>query len=349
MSSEKLLRAYIRELLAENDGHAGGDGGAGAVMAMGAGMSPYGMHYGDNDDMYKIFVKPFTDIIHTAAGKTKELSRSAQTLTKVAFEAIATSLIPVLSSEYGEIFKKEKIEMDKIRKQYGEIYKANWDAFKDNDVLAAAFMYSPTGFLTLQFARKAPGAAAKMISILSGGQLDGFLKKIANKFPNFNTPGGPTGLGRHADGPGALESVIREDEGKQKPDAAALLSSKKVKDALQNSKVVRQMEQQGRAIIRSTLEQVFKQAQGVLTAKTLQDIQQKTGAKLKGLDKLAQVPEQERAKLEQTILDGAKKSMKSFYVKNLQAQVKQALDGGISQDSPYVQDYQNVIRKIEAL
>ena len=67
------------------------------------------------------------------------------------------------------------------------------------------------------------------------------------------------------------------------------------------------------------------------------------------MDKLAQVPEHERQKLEQAILDGAKKSMKSFYIKNLQAQVKQALDGGISQDSEYVRDYQNVIRKIESL
>jgi len=127
------------------------------------------------------------------------------------------------------------------------------------------------------------------------------------------------------------------------------LSSDKVKHALQNSQVVRQMEQSGKAIVRNTLEQVFKQAQGIMTAKTLQDVQHKTGAQLKGMDKLAQVPEQERVKLEQAILDGAKKSMKSFYVKNLQAQVKQALDGGISPDSPYVQDYQNVIRKIEAL
>src|SRR3990167_1642756 len=119
MSSEKLLREYIRELLAENDGHAGGDGGAGAVMAMGAGMSPYGMHFGDGNDLYKIFIKPFTDVVQTTVGKTKELSQAAQTLTKVAFEAVATSLIPVLSSQYGEIFKKEKIAMDKIRKQYG--------------------------------------------------------------------------------------------------------------------------------------------------------------------------------------------------------------------------------------
>lgn len=346
MSSEKLLREYVRELLAE-DGH-GGDGGAGDIMMAGAMMSPYGMHFGDSNDLYKIFVKPFADVVQTTVGKTKELSQAAQTLTKVAFEAVATSLIPVLSSEYGEIFKKEKIEMDKIRKEYGEVYKSNWDAFKDNDVLAAAFMYSPVAMLTLQFARKAPGAAAKLISALSGGELDGFLRKIAHKFPNFNTPGGPTGLGRKDNGPGALESVIREDEGK-KPDAAELLSSKKVKDALQNSQVVRQMEQRGKAIVRNTLEQVFKQAQGVMTAKTLQDVQHKTGAQLKGMDKLAQVPEQERQKLEQAILDGAKKSMKSFYVKNLQAQVKQALDGGIAQDSAYVQDYQNVIRKIQAL
>lgn len=346
MSTEKLLREYVREVLAEDFG---GDGGAGEIMAAGMDMGPYGVHFGSSEDLYKIFVKPFVDVVQTTAGKTKEISLKAQTLAKVAFEAVATSLIPILSDSYSEIFEQEKEEMDKIRAQYSEVYKSNWDAFKDNDVLAAAFMYSPTGLLTIEFARKSPAIAARLISSLSGGTLDKFLKKISDKFPDWNSPAGPTGLGRRDDGPGTLESVMREDKNQQSVDIGKILASKKVIAALQNSPVVRKMEKQGQAIVRNTLEQVFKQAKGVLTAKSLQDVQSKTGAHLKGLDKLAQVPEQERQKLEQSILDGAKKSLKSFYVKNLQAQVKQAVDGGISRTSSYVQDYENVIRKIQAL
>lgn len=361
MSTEKLLREYVRELLAE-EGH-GGDGGAADIMAAGMGMSPYGMHFGSSEDLYKIFVQPFTDVVQTAAGKTKELSQRAQTVVKVAFESVMTTLVPILSDSYSEIFQKEKAELDKIRNEYADIYKSNWDAFKDNDVLAAAFMYAPTALLTIQFARKSPGVAAKLISTLSGGSLDGFLKKVADKFPGWNSPAGPTGLERKfagwnspsADssggpmyGPGFTESRLRE-AGEKKPDIGKILANKKVIAALQNSPIVKKMEQQGQAIVRHTLEQVFKQAQAVMSAKTLQDIQHKTGAKLKGLDKLAQLPQQERQKLEQTMLVTAKKSMKEFYVRNLTAQVKQAIEGGISQNSTYVNDYQNVIRKIQAL
>lgn len=346
MKSDKLLREYIREVIVET----GGDGGAADIMMSDAAVGPYGMHFGSSEDLYKIFVKPFADVVQTTVGKTKELSQQAQTVVKVAFESVMTTLIPVLSDSYSEIFAKEKNELDKIRNEYSEVYKANWDAFKDNDVLAAAFMYAPTALLTIQFARKSPGVAAKMISALSGGTLDGFLKKVADKFPNWNSPGGPTGLGRRDDGPGVpMEGILREDGDKKQPDVAEILTNKKVIAALQNSPVVKRMEQQGQAMVRHTLEQVFKQAQAVMTAKTLQDVQHKTGAKLKGLDKLAQVPPQERQKLEQTMLASAKKSMKEFYVKNLQAQVKQAIDGGISQNSTYVNDYQNVIRKIQAL
>ena len=351
MSTERLLREYVKEVLKEDDITAG------SIMAMGADMKPYGVHYGYSDDLYKIFVKPFVDVVDTAAGKTKELSLKAQTAAKVAFETIVTSLIPVVEDSYKEIFASEKEAIDKVRQEYDAVYKSNWDAFKDNDVLCAAFMYSPTMLLTLAFAKKSPKAASRMISTLSGGTLDPWLNKLATKFGWKDSGPVQTGLGRSDDGPGMMygeshaihEKGTKKSKHDKKPDVAELLSSDKVKKQLEKSNVVQSMEKQGRAIVRKTLQQVYQQASAALKANSLQDVEHKAGLKLKGLDKLAQLPPQERQKTEQLILQGAMKSLKGFYVKNLQAQVKQALAAGIPESSEYVQDYNNVIKKIQAL
>lgn len=338
-----LLREAIQEVLKEDD-----YGGFGDI----SGGAPYGMHYASKDQMYNIFVKPFADVAGVAAGKTKELSTKGQTVLKVAFETLATTLIPVLKDSYGEIFADEKEKIDRIRSEYGEVYNATWDAFKEMDVLVAAFMYRPDLFLTVQFARKAPQAAAKLLSVLSGGTLDRVLGGILKG-------GGGGKKTDHREGPGMpFESVLREkgDEkpAEKKPDnklskLEQLMAHKKVKQTLANSPKVQQMTKVGQDLVQDTLKQVFEQAQGVLGAKSLQDLQAKLGKKLPGMDKLGEVPQQERQKAEQTLLIGVKKSMKEFYTKQLEGQVKAAVEAGVPKDHPYVRDYTSVIAKIKGL
>lgn len=370
MSSERLLREYVREVLRED-----GDGGytAGDIMMSDISMNPYGIHYGSGKDLYHVFVEPFTDIFKTAAGKSKEITRRALTVGKVAFETIATTIIPILRDDYKEIFDKEREALDKIKSEYAEVYNANWDAFRDPDFVLAAFWYSPALVLTTKFVRKAPDAALDLVSVLSGGTLDDWVKKVKHtlhigddKHKEFEKRhGGSKSEFNGGDyyGGGELgssgvdmgyygESVIREtDEASNDPHQKVMkiLTSDKLKQKLSQSPVVRKMEQEGQKIVRHTLEGIFKQAQGVLNARSLQDLQNKTGAKLKGIEELSKVPQQERAQIEQKILQGTKGAMKEFYTKNLEGQVKQALDSGIPQDHPYVQDYQHVISKIKGL
>lgn len=368
-TSEKLLKEYIREILKEDDGgHAGFT--AGDIMSAGMSMSPYGMHYGSSEDLYKIFIKPFTDVFHTAAGKTKELSVKAQTLAKVTFETIASSFIPRFENKYKKIFEHEQKQIEQIKQQYHDIYAANWDAFRDNDALCAAFMYSPAALLTAAFARKSPQAAGHLISVLSGGTLDPWLERLSDKMGGFewwgkNEPP-KTGLqvpnkafkhgdNWHSTGPISYgESRIYEKAGKKKNakskvDLPALLSSEKVKQKLQQSNVVQELEKQGKAIVRNTLSQVLKQAQGALTAKTLHDVQTKTGIQLPGIDNLNQLPPEEKQLTERAILQAARKGIKQLFVTNLEGQVKAAIAAGIDENSEYVQDYRSIISKINSL
>lgn len=334
-----LLRECIQEVLKE-------DGDYGGVDMMGD--MPYGMHFANQDQMYKIFIKPFADVVGVAAGKTKELSQKGKTLLNVAFESLATTLVPILKDSYGEIFAHEKEEIDKIRSEYSDVYNATWEAFKEMDVLVAAFMYRPDLFLTSQFARKAPKAAAKLLSLLSGGSLDKVLGGILKG-------GGEGKKTDHSEGPGMpFESVLREKGDEKKPDnriemLAKLMGNKKVHGVLINSPKVQQMSKVGEDLTHGTLKSVFDQVQGVLAAKSLQDLQTKLGKKLPGMDKLQQVPQQERQKAEQDLLRGVKGGMKEFYVKALESQVKAAVDAGVPKDHPYVGAYTSVISKIKAL
>lgn len=341
LRTKVLLQEYVKTLLNEDEG--GGDyGGLDPV-----GDNPYGVHYASQDQLYKIFVKPFTDVVGVAAGKTKELSQKAQTVLKVAFETVATSLVPVLKDSYGEIFANEKEEIDKIRSQYSDVYNATWEAFQESDVLIAAFMYRPDLFMTGAFAHKAPKAAAKLLSVLSGGSLDKLLHGILSS-------GGGGKKTDHSEGPGVpMEGVVYEDDEK-KPNGkvdklAQVIDNKKVKEVIAANPMVQKMTQAGEAMTRNTLKKVYGQVQAVMGAKSLQELQNKLGKKLPGMDKLQQVPQQERQVAEQDLLKGVKSGMKEFYIKQLEGQVKAAVDAGVPQDHPYVHDYQSVIAKIKAL
>ncbi len=390
--TERLLREYVREVLREDD--------TGAVWAdlhsHDMGMHPYGAQFGSGNDLFKIFVKPFVDVFDTTMGKTKELSVKAQTLARVAFETIATTLVPIFSDSYKEIFANEKKHIDKIRQEYKEVYQSNWDAFRDNDAFWTAFCYAPWAIITIKLIKHSPKTAGRMLSTLTGGKADKVLSRLLGDWQYNDGPprtgldvggrsvGGGRGMGGSMggwrDGHGkvhggwgetsgmgfggmSFEGVVREDSegGKRKAKAgkeddaarldkvAKLLTSDQFMGQVRQSEVVQGMEQEAKAAVRGALSQVYKEAKAVMGAKSLQDLQARSGKQLKGLDKLQQVPQAERQKVEAQLLATLRQAMKNFYVKSLEQQVEAALKGGVPEDSPYVRDYRSVIAKVKAL
>lgn len=375
MPSERLLREYVREVLREDDTAAvWGDLHSHDMM-----MHPYGAHFGSGSDLFKIFVKPFVDVFDTAMGKTKELSVKAQTLARVAFETIATTLVPIFSDSYKEIFANEKKHIDKIRQEYKEVYQSNWDAFRDNDAFWTAFCYAPWAVITVKLIKHSPKTAGRMLSTLTGGKTDKILSRLLGDWRGAGMSpktglgwrdghghmhggyGETMGMGGGGMGGMGFEGVVREDsagrghkkaratDGDRLDKAAQVLTSDKFLSVLRGSDVVKGMEHEAQAAVRGSLSQVFKEAKAVAGAKTLHDLQQRSGKQLKGLDKLQQVPQAERQKVEAQLLATLRQAMKNFYVKSLEGQVNSALKAGVPEDSPYVQDYRSVISKVKAL
>lgn len=358
LAEKVLLREYIREVLTEDDGGTYGD-----LAMFDATHSPWGVSFGSGEDLFNIFVKPFTDVVQTAAGKTKELSQKGQTLIRVAFETIATTLIPVLTDSYNEIFANEKEHIDKIRSEYAEVYQSNWDAFKDEDFQFLMFLYNPVRYVNGKILKKSPQAAIGLLSALTGGTLDPYLDKVKKTF-GIGEAEGPhrskksknvsdvmggggggydVGWGDGGGHHGAMEGVIREDDQGGKPSLEQVLNNPKLLEKVNSSQTVQKMRRDAMQAVRAPLQQVYKQAQAVLRANSLQDLQQKLGKKLPGLEKLNQVEPQARQAAEQQIMKGVKQSMKTFYVKSLEKQAKQFAG------SPVENDYKGVIGKIKAL
>lgn len=362
-----ILREYVRSYLLKED-----DGGFGFGM-MGDMIGPYGVHYASGGQLYNTFIKPFVDVVAVTTGKAKEMGARTLTAAKVAFEAIATTVIPWLTSDYEEIFQKEKQAIDKIRDEYKEVYAATWDAFRNKDVALIAFFCYPGIVMTSTFARNSPLTALRVMNVMSGGTMDDTIMKVKTTFASpfyhghhgshsktttnymtFNSPGG--------DKMGWMgESIVKEDDGdeekkkttkgeksKKERFADVVTDKRLVKKAL-SSPFAQRVQADARRIVENTLRDVTEKASNVMAATSLEDLQKRVGKPLKGMDKLHNVDKESRQEAEKRVLENVKKSMREFYVKNLEAQVKDAVSAGIPQDSGFVKTYAATINKIRSM
>jgi hypothetical protein len=338
------------------------DGGFG--FDMGGMIGPYGVHYASGSQLYDTFVKPFVDVFDVAKGKTKEVTARLFAMGKVIFETLATTILPWLTSDYEDIFAEEKQAIDKIRSEYSEVYAATWEAFHNKDVALAAFFCYPGIVLTGALAHRSPITTLNVLSTISGGEFDTVITQIrtaymssgighkgGHKYSNtanmmFNSLGGDKieWMG---------ESRLYEDESKskktKKEQLADIVTNKKLVKKFLSTPHAQRLQSESRAIVRHTLTTIFERAQGITSAKTLEDVQKIVGKHLKGIDELKKMKPEERQQMEPKILDNLKASMKELYVKNLEAQAKDAISAGIPNNSGFIKMYADTIHKIKTL
>lgn len=355
---ERVIREFILRSLNEDFG--------GDLGGMGFG---FGGGYIDPADMYTVFIKPFVDVYDTAQGKTKELSVAGAELVRVSIEAILTSVIPILASDYDDIFNKYESQLSKIKEQYKPIYDSTWTAFTDNDVVLAAFGMFPTAMITQLVVRKAPIPVINTLDALTGGFFEDYftrLKRYLN--PDENKPldaGGITGggggdiyaMGGYGfdgfDGGGFGgfgESIIKERK-KKKPSKNIfnkILHPKIMLAAEQNS-TTRKMMKETRAAFQQVLNELFERIKSVISINDIEQLQKLVKKPIKGIDKLKQAPEEQRKQISATVMKTVKSAIKNVYIKNLNIHVKQALSLGVPKDHPMINDLNKIISKIKAL
>jgi hypothetical protein len=214
-------------------------------------------------DLYKIFVSPFTDVVKTVAGKSKELVRSVRTLLHVAFEAVVTTILPFVEDSYDEIFEKEKSDMAKIKSQYQSVYDANSAAF-EGDAKGLAFLMAPGPMLAAGLIKRGPDVALRTLSVLTGGLVDGP--------QSGGSSGGSSGRRSKLNNSRYRGNLfLFEQDEKEKLN--------KVKELLKNPKVLAAMEKTlgpiRQELVDAKIEKAdaaLKLAQGVIQAKSMGDI-----------------------------------------------------------------------------
>jgi len=347
---KQLLREHIRKIISEDDG---GSGDYGGMYAANTEMAPFGMHFAGKNQLYNTFVKPFVDVIDTAAGKAKETTSRALTVVKVAFESIAVVMLPWLTDDYSEIFADEKLRLDKIKAEYSEVYRSNWDAFKTSDVAMTAFFCFPGSFLTSVIAKKTPDVAFKLVSVLSGGTMDNFLSDVKTKFSHSKNKKSSIISGEKYAGKWPIADAIIHERHKNdtsiEQQFANTITDKKVIDKALSSPQAQEMQRKARESVKKTLKIVYDRAREITTTKNVNDMQQIFGKHISGMDEFNKIDEKQRAQAESYMMKNVKASSKEFYAKNLEAQATQAVKDGVPEGCPYVKMYRSVAKKIRML
>lgn len=356
-----LLREYVQSVLVEDSMGASTLADAGISAGdISAAAGPYGMAFGSGQDLKNTFITPFTDVFKTAVGKSKEITRKARTLLTVSFGVILTTLIPGLGVKYSKIFEKEKSDIQKIRNQYKDVYERTNKALSSTDAAFVAFMTAPDLTLSALALNKSPEVIKDTLSVLTGGFSDSLFDKVMNK--NFEDL---------LDGEDASEKSRRkkrkiDNKKKQSSDlfgesllkeiseeeaTKKILSNKKfLSKSLAGSDSLREIQKIANETYKRSLSEIYEQAVAVLKeAKTVEDLEKITGKKIPEAEELKKLPPQEKEKAEKMLIEAARKTMKQFYIKNLQSQIDVVTKAGIPEETPYVQDYKATIQKIKSL
>jgi hypothetical protein len=368
IDGEVMYKKLTEKRINEDYGGYGGDyAGLGLDTAMG-GMSPFGAHFASGNQLYNAFVKPFVDVVQTAAGKTKEITRSSLTLLATVFESVKTTLVPALKANYEKIFEQEKKDLEKIRSEYQSVYNSTWEAFADPDVMIPAFMMRPDLFVTAKFIRESPKVAKNLLNILTGGKIERLFKpkekekrKYTTKLDKFANWLQQDSRGSNNDPWGAepgmsFEGLVREDkETKQKKEELLkqkllkLVHNKDVIELIRQNPEVERMMNDSKEIVGNTLNTIIRQAEVLAHAHSLKEIETKLDIKIPELAKLNKIPQDKRQEAEKQLLDSVRSGMIEVYVTQLQSYINHATKLGISEEHPFIKAYKNAITKIKSL
>jgi len=330
-------------------------------------MSPYGVHYGSNQDIVDAFITPFTDVFKTAKASAKKLTTRVATGLRVILEAAIASIIPGISADYTAIFDREQEAIDKINEEYKDVYDRTSSAIGSNDAGLIAFMASPALTLGYLGGKLAAKETKSILSACTAGYSDKVLPALQRSERWFlggpNTDTTPRkSAGKSGKKPSDFfesHQELTEDDDQKKKDAKGSenkASIKKIvtdKEAMQkifDNPYTKKMQTAAKKLYQNTLKEVYAEAKKVLKdVNTLEDIEKLSKKKIPQLEELKKLPPAEKSAAEKSMITSIRKSMKAYYVKNLEGQVKSVKDAGIPDNSQYVQDYNLVIAKIKAL
>lgn len=350
MRNSRILREYVQSVLLAED-----DAGGGYDMS-GLGDSPYGISWG-GPSMTQTFLQPFADVFSTAKAAASNISARTRTLAKITFESLATSVLPFLIADYNDIFKEEKLQLDKIQQKYADVFARTNNAFKNDDIKLVAFMLNPALTIAAAAATATPMLAIGLYDVLAGTDpyLKNYLvkaKKFAEKkisaVTNKKYSKGSSGYGGYDTGMYG-EAKLHEADDKGKEELIAMLTDPKFLIALNNSPTAKAIKQEATQIINATVKKLMDRFKQVQAARTVDDLVRLfpkiDRSKVAEFQKL---PQQEKTGVEQQIATQVKAAAKKLYSEVIKAQLASAKAANLPNNHPLVAGYTKVLSMLQS-
>jgi len=338
---EQLLREYIQKLLSEDDtGGAGYGGGAYGMM----GGQHGGMNFGGFGAMGKVFTDTW-DTIKTAAD---QVGMSSRMLLNV-FKKAAQVIIKDAEADFDSIFQEHDAAMKEYEAKFKDIFGDKNDpksiaGWITGDVKLAAFLMSPSTYITAAVAKASPGAALGFLETLCGGDNVSVLRNLLHKYGIVEDPAGKEGI------------KIAKSTGDKKKDKAELKD--RMKDLASDSEINKVLSSSaGFTLMRSGITtsmgriwtRLSEKAKAVRAVQSLDDLARLVPNIDKGLlddENFKKMPDDEKEKVINQFVENSKASFIGVYVSNMERRIKEAIAQGIPEDSDLIKQYRKAVEQL---
>lgn len=352
---ERMLRECIRRSLKEYYYDYGGvtpwtAGYGGSTKSSRASTGSYGT------SLYDIFVAPFVDAAKVIFAELSKTGVRVLGLLATTVEAALSTLVPGFEADYDKIQKLQAARLGKIREKYKAAYEAIDDYWDNPDVQLFAFMHDPSAWLAYKAITAKPEAALNLYEQIADGNKDLllYLRDIRNRMYGAQAPGANIHPGGFGNMPVRGEGKVNEAPQKKKKKtpgeiAADMLTSPEFKAALNQLPIVKQMKTDAKALETQSTAQLKAAMRPVLDASTVPDLVRASDGKWKPSKGYSTLSSDDQDAFDDTITSQVKASMASYYMSRTQELIKQALQTGISENSPYVTSLRSMITSLEPI
>lgn len=110
------------------------------------------------DELYRVFIQPFADVVGAAKVGTKDLLSIARLNLEL--------LLTLSPSKMEKALQRYEKRTDAINKEWDETMKSTYEVMQGGDAALVGFMLNPAGFMGAKLAAKVPGAAVDTIDYL---------------------------------------------------------------------------------------------------------------------------------------------------------------------------------------
>jgi len=331
--SKQLIKSYVVEIFKSSEKRR-------IIEYIVDDTSGYAGSSASGSELFNTFIKPFTDVIGTVVGKTKEVMRSGITLLQVSFETLMTTLVPFLTDSYDEIFAKEKADIQKIRGEYQGYYDSTARALGSTDASVLALMAFPGATLASKIFK--PSVAKNILSVATGGMSDDILnrnvagsrKSPSNMFDSYER---------------SHNRLLSEDE-KDTNTLSSVIVNKKIIDSIINrSPTIKSAEKAALQLHKANLAKRIEPILQILDANSIKELSAVLRKPIEEPDLSALDPQKKLSAIEME--KRSFESVKNTAVKAATQQIENYIKPvrvALGDNHPFVQDYIEVLQTIKS-